>query len=80
MQLPMMQAITRVRLHFSVRKVCCNKFRPTDEMIKMHNSKILYPRRPIDAATTSTTARNEDAPTEIDGELLQEVIVLLKEE
>lgn len=82
MQLPMMQAITRIRLHFSVRKICCNTFRPTDEMIKMHNSK-MYQRTPIDAAgssTSSTASRNEDSSSEIDGEVLQEVIVLLQED
>lgn len=71
MQLPMLQAITRIRLHLSVRKMCCTNFRPTVEMLKMHNSK-MYAKTPIDEPVPSTSSD--------DGDVFDEVIILMEDD
>lgn len=85
MQLSIMNAITRIRLFFSVQKFVaayCNKFLPTDAMLPMHNSKI-YKRQMTDASGPSTstagTSNNENF-SDVSGELLEEVVLLLEDD
>ena len=62
MQLHMLDALLRIKMHFNVYNMCCVDFKPCEEMIKFDSSIYLNPRDKTDDvdAEEILTLLNED--------------------
>jgi len=56
MQLQLLSSILRIKAHFFAISICCQKFKPSQDMIKDFNSKITYPKK-----TDSRSNDSEDS-------------------
>lgn len=74
MSLPMLDAISRIRMYFYSRKICCTSFVPSQGMYNRFNKGIYEGR--LTTGPASKTHRPKDAGSKTDEQEAQEILTL----